>query len=134
MKKKLLLTLGFWTIALVLICKGDIKIKNPAIYTHASWMGEGLRGKLMANGKLFNPDKLTCASWEYPLGTKLCIVYGTKEVVVVVTDRGPSRKLWRQGRRLDLSKAAFKKLAPLKLGVIRVRIFRQWQVKFEENE
>src|SRR6516162_1226131 len=37
----------------------------------ASWYGEEHRGKLMANGKRFDPDKLTAASWFYPLGTKV---------------------------------------------------------------
>ena len=37
----------------------------------ASWYGEELRGKLMANGKRFDPDKLTAASWFYPLGTRV---------------------------------------------------------------
>ena len=37
----------------------------------ASWYGEEHRGKLMANGKRFNPDKFTAASWFYPLGTKV---------------------------------------------------------------
>src|SRR5262245_5419101 len=37
----------------------------------ASWYGEDHRGRLMANGKRFNPDRLTAASWFYPLGTKV---------------------------------------------------------------
>ena len=38
---------------------------------YASWYGEDHRGRLMANGKKFNPDKLTAASWFYPLGTRV---------------------------------------------------------------
>ncbi len=34
----------------------------------ASWYGEAHRGKLMANGKRFNPDRLTAASWFYRSG------------------------------------------------------------------
>ena len=37
----------------------------------ASWYGEDHRGKLMANGKRFDPDKPTAASWFYPLGTRV---------------------------------------------------------------
>jgi len=123
MKKKLLLILGFLVFTIVQICKGEIEIKNPAIFTNTGWYGEAYRGKPMANGKAFDPDKLTAASYDYRLGTKLLIVYRTKEVVCVVSDRGPSKELRDKGRRLDLSKAAFKKLASTKVGVIRVQIF-----------
>ena len=37
----------------------------------ASWYGEAHRGRLMANGRKFDPDKLTAASWFYPLGTRV---------------------------------------------------------------
>jgi len=37
----------------------------------ASWYGEEHRGKRMANGHRFDPDKLTAASWFYPLGTNV---------------------------------------------------------------
>ena len=74
----------------------------------ASWYGEKYRGKIMANGQPFNPEKLTCASNHYLLGTRLLVQSGRKKVQVVVTDRGPDLKLNRQ---LDLSRAAFQKLA-----------------------
>ena len=45
-----------------------------------------------------------------------------RTVQVIVTDRGPAKCLYRQGRILDLSKAAFAKLAPLSQGVIQVEI------------
>lgn len=90
----------------------------------ASWYGEEHRGKLMANGKPFNPDKLTCASWFHPFGTKLRVRHGSRSVVVTVTDRGPHRRLVRQGRKIDLSLAAFKKLRHPDIGLIRVRIER----------
>jgi rare lipoprotein A len=78
----------------------------------------------MANGQPFNPAAMTCASWDYPFGTKLRIEHNAKAVVVTVTDRGPAKRLYRKGRKLDLSRAAFKQLAPLDKGLIRVRIFK----------
>lgn len=60
---------------------------------------------------------MTCASWHYPLGTKLEVVYGNKKIVVRVNDRGGLNLL-------DLSEGAFKELAPLDRGVIRVRVRR----------
>ncbi|HWQ91640.1 MAG TPA: septal ring lytic transglycosylase RlpA family protein, partial [Clostridia bacterium] len=77
----------------------------------ASWYGEAHRGKTMANGEKFDPEKLTAAAWDYPLGTRVRI---TREkagqrasVVATITDRGPARRLVREGRIIDLSRAAF---------------------------
>ena len=62
---------------------------------------------------------LTCASWFYPLGTRLIVheVHNGLSVVVVVTDRGPAHRLVRAGRRIDLSRPAFAVLDGLELGL-----------------
>jgi rare lipoprotein A len=92
----------------------------------ASWYGEDHRGRPMANCKPFNPDRLTAASWFYPLGTKLRVTStsstGSKTVVVTVTDRGPSKVLVRDGRIIDLTHAAFKRLAHPDLGLVEVTV------------
>lgn len=88
----------------------------------ASWYGEEHRGRITASGEPFNPDHLTAASWFYPLGTRLRIHHGARSVVVRVNDRGPARRLVRQGRVIDLSSAAFRRLAQPNLGLVRVRI------------
>jgi len=85
----------------------------------ASWYGAECHGKLMANGKPFDMNALTCASYHYPLGTLLKVEFGTKFVVVKVTDRGPNKRL---NREIDLSRAAFKRLAPLDNGLIHVSL------------
>lgn len=87
----------------------------------ASWYGEAHRGKLMANGKPFNPDARTAASWFYPLGTRLEVARGGTRTQVKVTDRGPAKRLLRT-RQLDLSRRAFADLAPIEWGLVRVRI------------
>lgn len=97
----------------------------PAAADVASWYGDELRGRKMANGKPFDPDALTCASWFYPLGARLRVTRGSQEVTVLVTDRGPARRLVAQGRTLDLSQAAFRRLAPLRVGLIDVNVERQ---------
>lgn len=93
----------------------------------ASWYGEDHRGRLMANGRPFNPDKLTAASWFYPLGTKVRVTLrsaaGTvRSVLVAVTDRGPARDLVRDGRIIDLSHAAFRRLADPDRGLVAVSV------------
>jgi rare lipoprotein A len=88
----------------------------------ASWYGENHRGRLMANGQPFDPDKLTAASWFYDLGTKVVVTCDDRSVVVEITDRGPAKRLVQKGRTLDLSRAAFAKLASPDLGLIDVTI------------
>jgi len=87
----------------------------------ASWYGWELAGKPMANGQPFDPTALTCASWSYPLGTRLRVTHGTNTVTVVVTDRGPAKRLLAT-RQIDLSLAAFKKLADPRDGLTRVTV------------
>lgn len=91
----------------------------------ASWYGEAHRGKPMANGIPFDPDRLTAASWFFPLGTKVRVTFLSKterSIVVTITDRGPARRLVAQGRIIDLARAAFERIAPTELGLIRVAI------------
>lgn len=71
-----------------------------------------------------HPFAKTAASWFYPIGTKLRILYKNKEVDVVVRDVGPSKELVKQGRIIDLSPSAFKQLSPLDTGIIYVGIER----------
>lgn len=91
----------------------------------ASWYGEAHRGKLMANGKKFDPDKLTAASWFYPLGTRVRVTLRSqpgRSVVVTITDRGPAKRLVREGRIIDLAHAAFEQMASPDLGLIPVTV------------
>lgn len=105
------------------------EIPQPA-YLTASWYsiqslkdeGTWKRSKgVMANGELFDENRLTCATNLYPLNTLLCItnIQNGKSVVVVVKDRIAKR----YGKtRIDLAKGAFLALDELKKGVIRVRV------------
>jgi len=96
--------------------------------TQASWYSrkECISTKnpnaLMANGEPLDDGALTCASWDYSFGTKLRVVRPDNghSVVVTVTDRGPAKRLYKDGRTLDLSRRAFLTLAPLEVGVIKV--------------
>jgi len=105
----------------------------PVANGYASWYGEELRGRLMANGEAFDPDNLTAASWFYPLGATVRVTLRSapdslhageeeRSVLVTITDRGPAKRLVRAGRVIDLGRAAFEKLAPPKRGLIPVSI------------
>jgi rare lipoprotein A len=110
-----LLTIGMLLAVLALPCRAD----------QASWYGEEHRGDLMANGHRFNPDKLTAASWFYALGTKVVVTYDNRSVVVEITDRGPAKRLVQEGRTIDLTRAAFAKLASPTLGLVDVTVKKQ---------
>lgn len=95
-------------------------------YSEASCRREGTSG-IMANGRKLNDNNLTCASWDYSFGTRLAVrnLHNGKIVFVTVTDRGPVKRLYRQGRVLDLSKAAFAAIADLKQGIIEIAVERR---------
>jgi rare lipoprotein A len=78
--------------AILLVCGWHV-----CCYDRATWYGDTERGKLMANGRPFNPDALTAASWNYPLRSKLKVVYGNKSVLVEVTDKGGARAFMQFG-------------------------------------
>jgi len=86
----------------------------------ASYYGETYRGREMANRKRFDPDALTCAAWEWPLGTVLLVTHRHCTVRVVVTDRGPNIRF--KDRVVDLSRAAFARIADPRLGVVPVSV------------
>lgn len=77
---------------------------------------------LMANGRPLVDEHYTCASWTYPLGSVVRVTAGGRSVECVVTDRGPARRLVAQGRVIDLTRAAFSRLAPLSRGVVPVTV------------
>jgi rare lipoprotein A len=94
------------------------------IHTKASWYGgggDGLAGKLTASGERMNPDDLTAACWWVPIGTRLKVTLGNRWVIVRVNDRGPNRKR-HPDRGIDLSKAAFARLAEVEAGIIKVKV------------
>ena len=109
----------------------QLSLARPATQVgHASWYGEDHRGRLMANGQRFDPDKLTAASWFYPLGTRVLVTLKSdpkvlnpqpaRSVLVTITDRGPHNRLVQGGRVIDLSRAVFRHLADLDRGLIEV--------------
>jgi rare lipoprotein A len=103
-------------------------VAQPVQRGNASWYGEEHRGLTMANGRPFNPDALTCASWFYPLGTVLHVRCDRRSVYVVVTDRGPRSDLVASGRVIDLSRRAFELLGNLRVGLLPVEIRPAMQI------
>ena len=108
----------------VYVLMHDFKIRYPdldfstARLGVASWYSRNDKGvkKHTASGEKFNDTRLTCASWDFPFGTRLLVVnvLNGKWVVCRVNDRGPNKRLKRE---VDLTKAAFGKIANPKRGL-----------------
>jgi len=94
----------------------------------ASWYGEDFHGKLTANGETYDMHDLTAAHKTLPLGTVLRVTNldNGKSVKVRINDRGP----YIEGRMIDLSFAAAKKLGFSHLGTARVKL---QVIKFGDN-
>lgn len=107
----------------------DLKARFPGLdfsksqFGIASWYSQTDKyiNEKTASGEKFDDRKMTCASWDYPFGRKLVVIntLNGKWVVCRVNDRGPGKRL---GRKIDLTRAAFKKIANPKRGLIYVTI------------
>ena len=88
----------------------------------ATWYGDDYRGRIMANGQLFNPDFYTAAMDGVPINSMAEVQCSRgRAVLVKITDRlGPKAR--ERGVLIDLSLAAFEAIAPLRLGRIAVRV------------
>jgi rare lipoprotein A len=102
--------------------QGSVKSFKTSYIGTASWYGADRQGKKMANGKPFDRQKLTAASWYFPLGTKVRVVNlkNGESVVVTITDRGPNLRLHRI---LDLSEAAAGRLDYVGVGLTPVFLY-----------
>ena len=88
----------------------------------ASYYGAAFHGKTTASGEIFDASALTAANKTYPFGTYLKVTNtaNLKSVVVKINDRGPYTD--DATRIIDLSQAAFEKIAALSSGIINVKI------------
>ncbi len=87
---------------------------------YASWYGPNFAGRLTSNGEIFDPSKLTAAHLTLPFGTlvKVTNLVNGESVVVRINDRGP----YKDGRIIDLSRAAAAALGMEKMGGAQVRL------------
>ncbi len=86
----------------------------------ASWYGREFTGKQTAGGASFDHAKLTAAHKTFPLGSraKITNLRNRKTVEVEITDRGP----FVDGRVIDVSEAAAKKMGIIASGTAPVRV------------
>lgn len=86
----------------------------------ASWYGPPYHNRRGSNGQLYNMHALTAAHRTLPLGSivRVTNVKTSRSALVRITDRGP----FVEGRILDLSLAAAKKVDVWQAGIARVRL------------
>jgi rare lipoprotein A len=102
----------------------DAPGKSPRPYVGeglASFYGPGLHGRPTASGEKFNQEAMTAAHRTLRFGTCLKVVNmeNGRSVEVRVNDRGP----FKEGRIIDVSLAAARKLDMVEKGLARVRLY-----------
>jgi rare lipoprotein A len=86
-----------------------------------SWYGPGFHGERTASGEWYDMESMTCAHKSFAFGTILKLVNPStnQSVIVTVNDRGP----FVEGRDIDLSRAAIRKLGLFDQGVGQVSAY-----------
>lgn len=86
----------------------------------ASFYSDNLQGRMTANGQVYDKMKMTAAHRSLAFNTKIKVtnLENKKSVIVIINDRGP----FVEGRILDLSRAAAKKLGFVDKGVVKVKL------------
>ena len=87
---------------------------------YASYYAHKFHGRPTASGEIYDMNGLSAAHRELPLGTVIRVTHlkNGKSIIIPVNDRGP----FIEGRILDLSLGAAKKLHMVAEGVARVKI------------
>lgn len=126
MKQLLLCTMLLARSAAMCQTATDIRASNerretPKVETGiASYYNSKFKGKPTASGELYDPDQMTAAHNNLPMGTRIRVtnIRNRRSVEVVVNDR----LHFRNKRLVDLSRAAARKLGYTGRGLARVRV------------
>ena len=102
----------------------DVPMQEAGI---ASWYGEPFHGRRTANGEVYDMNGMTAAHKTMPLPSYAVVRHRRtgKEVVVRVNDRGP----FKDGRVIDLSRAAARKLGISGLADVEVRRLTHHEIR-----
>ncbi|WP_312760893.1 septal ring lytic transglycosylase RlpA family protein [Epilithonimonas sp.] len=87
--------------------------------TTVSFYANKFNGKRTASGEIFSNSKLTGAHRSLPFGSKVEMINtaNEKSVIVEINDRGALKG----SREFDISQKAFKKIANLEDGVVKIK-------------
>jgi len=94
--------------------------ETVAEYGIASYYAAGLHSRKTSSGERLDQRAFTAAHRTLPFATRVRVtnVKNGRSVIVRINDRGP----FVRGRVIDLTRAAFGKIANLRCGIIRVKI------------
>jgi rare lipoprotein A len=86
----------------------------------ASWYGAPYHNRRGSNGEIYDMNAMTAAHRTFPLGSivRVTELQNRNSVVVRITDRGP----FIEGRIIDLSQAAAKKIGLVQKGTAKVQL------------
>lgn len=107
-------------LALFVISCGSRNSSNGSYRsTTVSYYANKFDGNKTASGETYRHSKMTGAHKSLSFGTRVEIVNveNDKSVIITVNDRGPLKP----SREFDLSQGAFKKIASLNEGIIKVK-------------
>lgn len=110
-------------------CVDDQPVRGPYPKTGiASWYDPSL-----TSPELFKKWGVTCAMRKTDYGKyyRVCNLDNNKCVFVRHNDFGPSGGMYRKNRIIDLSKSAFRKIADLDHGLIRVSVTPVFQAQVD---
>jgi rare lipoprotein A len=98
-------------------------VAGKVLLGKASYYADSLAGNRTASGEVYDPKAFTAAHRTLKFGTVVRVVRPDTgaSVTVRITDRGPFAGK-RQGRIIDLSRAAAERLQMLRAGVVTVRV------------
>jgi len=88
-------------------------------FYEATYYGGSFHGNYTKSGEIFDKNKLTAASNKLPLGALIKVTNkdNGKSVIVKINDTGAMPE-----NVIDLSEKAFKKIADLKTGRIKIKV------------
>ncbi len=117
------LGVSFLAVLLAACSSGPISPSDAVGFSEeggASYYADKYHGRTTASGEPFNQYAMTAAHKRLPFGTKVRVTNldNGKSVVVRINDRGP----FVSGRVIDLSKAAFQRIANTRQGVVEVSV------------
>ncbi|MPS74319.1 MAG: septal ring lytic transglycosylase RlpA family protein [Chryseobacterium sp.] len=88
-------------------------------FTTASYYADKFNGKKTVSGEVYRHYKMTGAHRSLSFGTRVEIINidNGRSVIITVNDRGPLKP----SREFDISQGAFKKIASLNAGIIKIK-------------
>ncbi|HMR81649.1 MAG TPA: septal ring lytic transglycosylase RlpA family protein [Niabella sp.] len=110
-----------YAILILLLCQIYMGCSKKIVESgKASFYADKFIGRKTASGTVFRQNRMTAAHKTLPFGTKVKVtnLSNGKKAKVRITDRGP----FVEGRIIDLTKKAAKRLDMVNAGVVKVEI------------